>query len=74
MIIANGGHEGIGAEDWIDMNQLKAEAAELFDISRQAAHKALATEPFNLKEKVAIPECGGKAPNGRITPTYHREQ
>ena len=55
-IIANGGHEGIGAEDWIDRNQLKTEAAEMFDISRQAVSKALSTENSQWEKEVDIPD------------------
>ena len=51
LIIANGGHEGIAAEDWIDRNQLKAEAAEMFDISQPAVCKA-------LKNITESPQCG----------------
>ncbi len=32
------------------------EAGDRVGVSRQAVHKALSTEPFNLKEKVDIPE------------------
>jgi predicted DNA-binding protein YlxM (UPF0122 family) len=67
-MIANGVHEGITAEDWIDRNQLKAEAAELFDISRQAVHKALSTEPSKLEEKVDALQVSGMVSDSDFLP------
>jgi hypothetical protein len=56
-IIANGGHEGIGAEDWIDLNQLKAEAAELFDISQSAVSQAVKNiSEMSESDKLLIPD------------------